>query len=235
MKLSRHHLGQIRRMLGLWASVAGDYLNGANRRFTGSYEAASFSRNAFPRVSWFNDNPSQIDLSNWTHSVTGISDAAAHTLGDLEPDRRRDHSTIDRTGGWLSTQHWRGVRLSRLIDDISPNESARNVTVRSVTGYYRRFSLDDAREFVLAKNLVEKPCPTATVTLSGWWRPVGAVSSGSGGLQKLRQIQHQAGSSLSCPSSNDHSESLQLIMAAGACSGGHYREIIDLRSSITKA
>ena len=73
-------------MLGLWASVAGDYLNGANRRFTGSYEAASFSRNAFPRVSWFNDNPSQIDLSNWTHSVTGISDAAAHTLGDLEPD-----------------------------------------------------------------------------------------------------------------------------------------------------
>ncbi|HCH08915.1 MAG TPA: hypothetical protein DEW32_06900, partial [Dehalococcoidia bacterium] len=56
--------------------------------------------------------------------------------------RYRDHSTIDCTGGWHSTQHWRGVRLSRLIDDISPNESARNVTVRSVTGYYRRFSLD---------------------------------------------------------------------------------------------
>ena len=85
------------------------------------------------------------------------------------------------------------------------------------------------------QTLVEKPCPTATVTLSGWWRPVGAVSSGSGGLQKLRQIQHQAGSSPCCPTSNDHSESLQLIMAAGACSGGHYREIIDLRSSITKA
>ena len=60
--------------------------NGANRRFTGSYEATSFPKTAFPRDWWFNDNPSQIDRSNWTLSVTGTSDAVTYTPGDLEPD-----------------------------------------------------------------------------------------------------------------------------------------------------
>ncbi|MAX19638.1 MAG: hypothetical protein BZY67_01750 [SAR202 cluster bacterium Io17-Chloro-G1] len=34
-----------------------------------------------------------------------------------------------------------------------PNESARRITVRPVTCYYRRFSLDDARQFIRATSV----------------------------------------------------------------------------------
>ena len=36
-------------------------LPGARRRFTGSYEADSFTGNAFPLTSWLNDNPASLE------------------------------------------------------------------------------------------------------------------------------------------------------------------------------
>lgn len=131
--------------------VAG--LSGANRRFTGSYEADSYSGNAFPRVSWLNDNPSPIDPSTWKLIVKGAGDErVAYTLDDLTSDAEVT-ATIDCTGGWHSTQIWRGVRLSDLLDAMTPDKSARSVTFRSITGYYRRFALDDARDFILATSV----------------------------------------------------------------------------------
>ena len=49
-------------------------LGGSTRRFTGSYEAGSFSGNDFPRVSWLNDRPDRIDSEGWTLRVFGAVD-----------------------------------------------------------------------------------------------------------------------------------------------------------------
>jgi hypothetical protein len=127
--------------------------SGANRRFTGSYEAVSYSGNAFPRVSWLNDNPASIEVPTWSLSVIGPSSRrASYTLDELNADAEIT-ATIDCTGGWHSTQQWSGTRLSDLLDDFSSDESVRSVTVRSITGYYRRFSLEDARGMILATSV----------------------------------------------------------------------------------
>ncbi|MGH2541521.1 MAG: hypothetical protein ACRDIB_01910, partial [Ardenticatenaceae bacterium] len=46
-------------------------LSGATRRFTGSYEVNSFSGNDFPRVSWLNDAPRQVDVDRWRLTIGG--------------------------------------------------------------------------------------------------------------------------------------------------------------------
>jgi len=55
-------------------------------------------------------------------------------------------ATLDCTGGFYSTQHWAGARLDRLIGD------PKGITMRvvSVTGYDRRFSIDQAGSLLLA-------------------------------------------------------------------------------------
>ena len=59
-------------------------------------------------------------------------------------------ATLDCTGGWYSTQEWRGVPVSELLARAVPTESASSVTFTSVTGYYRRFSMREAAGYLLA-------------------------------------------------------------------------------------
>ena len=59
-------------------------------------------------------------------------------------------ATIDCTGGWYSTQEWHGTPVAELLKLAAPSEHAASVTVRSVTGYYRRFSMSEARTYLLA-------------------------------------------------------------------------------------
>ena len=59
-------------------------------------------------------------------------------------------ATLDCTGGWHSTQVWRGASLARLLSAAQPTADAASVTVRSVTGYYRRFSLAEADGYLIA-------------------------------------------------------------------------------------
>ncbi len=128
-------------------------LSGAERRFTGSYEAGSFSGNRFPSVSWLNDSPQPIEAADWTLTVRG---AVARPLeigyGDLDTTGEIT-ATIDYTGGWHSTQVWRGVPVSDLLALSEPTASARSVTVRSVTGYYRRFSTAEIAQCLLATHV----------------------------------------------------------------------------------
>ena len=133
------------------ASAAG--WSGSARRFTGSYEAARYSGNAFPVVSWLNDSPAPIDAGAWRLTVRGMVERPLSlTLDDLSEDAALD-ATIDCTGGWHATQTWRGVPLEALLRKAGMNPAARSVTVRSVTGYYRRFSPDAARGFLLASHV----------------------------------------------------------------------------------
>ena len=125
-------------------------LPGMNRRFTGSYHAASFSGNAFPAVSWLNDRPEPVDSESWRLSVVGLVDTPLHiNFRDVSAYTKTVTATIDCTGGWYSTQEWVGMPLKELLDRAGVKEGAASVTVRSVTGYYRRFSLAEIREYIL--------------------------------------------------------------------------------------
>lgn len=133
------------------ASAGG--LSGATRRFTGSYESRSFSGNDFPLTSWFNDNPRPIDEENWQLNISGaVESPISVSYADIATDDELE-ATIDCTGGWHSTQVWRGTSLSELLQTAKVRHDAASVTVRSVTGYYRKFSMSEASSYILAKQV----------------------------------------------------------------------------------
>jgi DMSO/TMAO reductase YedYZ molybdopterin-dependent catalytic subunit len=128
-------------------------LPGAKRRFTGSYEAGSFSGNAFPATSWVADSPRPVDLAAYRLQVEGL---VAHRLGIALADLPLVDelvATLDCTGGFYSTQRWRGLRLSRVLEMAHPKHPAGHVSVVSVTGYRWSFAIDGARELLLATHV----------------------------------------------------------------------------------
>jgi DMSO/TMAO reductase YedYZ molybdopterin-dependent catalytic subunit len=66
-------------------------------------------------------------------------------------------ATLDCTGGFYSTQRWRGVRLGRLLELAGADRQARHVSVVSVTGYRWGFGIDDARALLLAMQVMGTP------------------------------------------------------------------------------
>lgn len=118
-------------------------LAGASRRFTGSHEIGSFDPSGFPVTSWINDVPPALMADTWRIEVGERN----LTLGDLSAMSEDDiEATIDCTGGWYSTQKWRGVRLDRLVEP----EAWRSVEVVSATGYARRYPARDVDRLWLA-------------------------------------------------------------------------------------
>ena len=126
-------------------------LPGAARRFTGSYERGSFG-GAFPAVSWIADRPQPVDVVAWELQIDGVVkrpySLTYQNLLELVTDEIE--ATLDCTGGWYTTQLWQGVRLDDLLEMAEVGDGAHSVTIRSMTGYKRRFSLDEAGEFLLA-------------------------------------------------------------------------------------
>ena len=148
------------RMGELGSQLAG--LPGADRRFTGSYENGSNAGNGFPATSWLNDSPAPVEASRWQLRVGGLVDrelalsyadlAGANTstgaVTGVESETVR--ATLDCTGGWHSTQDWEGIPFREVLERAGVRPEAASVTVRSVTGYFRRFSLDEAESYLLA-------------------------------------------------------------------------------------
>lgn len=132
-------------------------LRSANRRFTGSYESASFEGNAFPSTSWVADGPRELDAASYRLAVTGLVE---HPLDLRLSDLDAGHAlvaTLDCTGGFYSTQRWRGVRLAEVIDRAGPLAAAGHVRVVSHTGYRWSFDLRDARRLLLATHVGGEP------------------------------------------------------------------------------
>ena len=133
-------------------------LPGARRRFTGSYETASFT-GAFPTVSWLFDDPAPVDHSGWRLVLDGAVERPLALTYQQLTELAADHltATIDCTGGWYSRQTWQGAMVGRLLGLAQPKASARSVVFEAVSGYSRRFSLAEARGLLLAIQVGDEP------------------------------------------------------------------------------
>ena len=115
---------------------------GAERRFTGSYEAGSFQPYAMPVSSWMFDPIPVLDARSWSLRAPDRT----WRYDELAPFDDRMTCTLDCTGGFYSTQKWSGVRLDRLLG----NSRGGSIRVISSTGYDRRFRIEDASALLLA-------------------------------------------------------------------------------------
>lgn len=130
--------------LGAEATLTATGVPGRNRRFTGSHEVDT----PLP-TSWLDDKTPFVDGT--AHLVT--FPAGTLTVAELDEFSDMTTATLDCTGGWHSTNAWSGVRLDRLLGDLE----GESVVVRSVTGYWRRFPLDQANRLWLATRIDKAP------------------------------------------------------------------------------
>jgi DMSO/TMAO reductase YedYZ molybdopterin-dependent catalytic subunit len=132
-------------------------LAGARRRFTGSYTTGSFAGNDFPTTSWVADRPRPLDAASYGLRLHGAVDRPRRlAVADLD---RGDEltATLDCTGGFASTQRWRGVSVGRLLDQAGVAADGAHVRVVSHTGYRWSFALADARGLLLATHVGGEP------------------------------------------------------------------------------
>lgn len=129
-------------------------LPGGRRRFTGSLPRAPFEPADLPVTQWLDDRVQEIDAARWRLRVSSDGRTREWTYAELLGFDDRMAATLDCTGGWSSRQEWRGVLLSRLVP---PHAEARSLTVRSRTGYTRRFPLRDAPHLLVATHLGDVP------------------------------------------------------------------------------
>ncbi len=157
-------------------------LRGAGRRFTGSYETASFEGNEFPTTSWVSDSPRQLPPDE--HRVRLDGDVArALDLRYAELDAGDELTAVlDCTGGFVSEQRWAGVRIGTLLDRARPGAEASHVRVISHTGYRYSFDIDDARSMLLATHVGGEPIS------HGHGAPVRLVAPGHRGFQWVKWV-----------------------------------------------
>jgi hypothetical protein len=148
-------------------------LAGARRRYTGSYAVGA----DFPVTSWVADDPAPSG-PGFRLAVLGRSLSAA------ELDRGHELvATLDCTGGFYTTQRWRGVRLSTLLDETGVPARATHVRVISVTGYRWSFPLAEARDLLLATHVAGAPLT------HGHGAPCRLVAPGHRGFQWVKWVE----------------------------------------------
>jgi DMSO/TMAO reductase YedYZ molybdopterin-dependent catalytic subunit len=129
-------------------------LPGVRRRFTGSYETASFRPEAMPSTSWLLDAVPGVDPDRWRLTVKDGQGPRELTLTQLTAYGTQVRATLDCTSGWYSHQDWTGVPLGTLLHRGPGTQS---VYVHSVTGYWVRLPIHDLDRLLLATQVGGAP------------------------------------------------------------------------------
>ncbi|MBW3639627.1 MAG: molybdopterin-dependent oxidoreductase [Actinobacteria bacterium] len=146
--------GGVASALAVQGVTRGLGLPAARARGTGSTERGSFSPELMPVTQWFTDEVPPLESLDVPLRV--VVDGRAVAV-DLQRDATDAiEALLDCTGGWYATQRWRGVRLDRLLPVPLP-PAARSIEVVSITGYRRRFPIDDASTLLLATTVEGRP------------------------------------------------------------------------------
>ncbi len=125
------------------------------RRFTGSREEGSFAGNDHPVTSGPNQGKIKLDTSTWKLMLTGALTTPL-TLSYVEVlalSISEVTATLDCTGGWYTTQIWRGIRLTDLLTQAGLLEQAGAVVLKGVSEYTASFNLTQAQEILLATHV----------------------------------------------------------------------------------
>src|SRR5215831_2970738 len=138
------------------SALTGLRLPGARRRFTGSYEVASFQPEAMPTTSWLLDAVPAVDPDRWRLSIKDGQGRRELTLAQLTAHDTKVRATLDCTSGWYSHQDWTGVPLATLLHRTG---TAQSVYVHSVTGYWVRFPIHGLDRLLLATQMGGAPLP----------------------------------------------------------------------------
>ena len=129
-------------------------LSGARRRFTGSYETASFRPEAMPLTSWLLDAVPSVDPDRWRLTIKDGQGLRELTLAQLSAYGTQVRATLDCTSGWYSGQDWTGAPLGMLLHR---GPGAQSVYVHSVTGYWVRLPIHDLDRLLLATQVGGAP------------------------------------------------------------------------------
>ena len=130
-------------LAGIWSDGPG-----ARRRYTGSYPEDGPD---FPVTMWLNDKVPYVDAADWRLTVDGhVERPFELDIAEFQQWRHTITATLDCTGGWHTTREWQGIPVRELLARAQPKPGAASITIRSRTGYFRRYSLDESERAMLA-------------------------------------------------------------------------------------
>lgn len=148
--------------VAVWAATnVLDAIQGGVRRFTGSRWLPAGG--VPPPTTFFGEGTPRIDHEAWRLRIHGrVATERSIALADLaalEPSSRT--AVLDCTSGWALETTWQGVPLASVLDLAGPTDAAHTVTIRSVTGWFARMPLEEARRAFLATGVAGQPLPAA--------------------------------------------------------------------------